>query len=251
MSKTAERAAEWIYGGIWLVIVECFKVPNGPPNLTAQKEHGELQVFNPSRKYLSYLKLYFWVGLVAVDAAIFVGWLAITIFQPFVGALLAIPAFLVAVLPDIVAYIAIHLRFDTIWYGVSDRGVYIRRGIWVITEHTITLENVQNVSVARGPIEQLYGLSTLVVETAGSQAGDGDSRLAVGNLAIMVGLENAEEICELIMSRVRKTKTTGLGDEASEGISGALNARGVSGWTPQDVTLLQEILAEIRHPKTL
>lgn len=240
MERT-EKAAAWIYSGIWQVVVDLFRVPDGPPNLVTQQSDGVLRVFHPSRRYMAYLKMYFWIGLVLIDGLIFAGWLAICIAQPIVGAILAIPAFLIAVVPDIIAYIAIHLRFDTIWYGVSDRGVYIRRGIWTITEHTITLENVQNVSLTKGPVEQLYGISTLVIETAGSNAGDGDNHLAVGNKAIMVGLERAEEIRDLIMSRVRHTKTAGLGDEMNPSSS-----RG-STWTRQDVELLTEILQEVRQ----
>ena len=78
-----------------------------------------------------------------------------------------------AVLPDILAYIAIHLRYDTMWYVMTDRSLRCRRGIWVIFEHTITFENVQNVHVRRGPVQYFFGISTVVVETAGAAEGGG------------------------------------------------------------------------------
>ena len=76
MDRT-EKAAAWIYSGIWQFVVDLFRVPDGPPNLVAQKSDGVLRVFHPSRRYLSYLKLYFWVGLVIIDGLILVGWIAI------------------------------------------------------------------------------------------------------------------------------------------------------------------------------
>ena len=145
---------------------------------------------------------------------------------------------LVAVVPDIVAYIAIHLRYDTIWYAVSGRGLYVRRGIIVISEHTITLENIQNVSVRRGPIEQLFGIATVVVETAGASSGDGESSIMVGNQTIMVGLDNADELRSFLMQHVQRSTSAGLGDDADRFHSG--------GWTPTDLELLEAIREEVK-----
>ncbi len=237
MNGVAERSAEWIYRGIWIGLVHCFRVPDGPP-LLPEAMHGALQVFHPSRRYLSYLKAYFWVGLVLVDLLILLGWLLIFWVNATIGWILAIPALVIAVLPDILAYIAIHLRYDTIWYAVSNRGLYVRRGIIVITEHTITLENIQNVSVRRGPIEQLFGIATLVVETAGASAHDEESSFMVGNQTIMVGLEDADELRELLMKHVRSSSSAGLGDDADRSRD--------RGWRATDLQLLEAIRGELK-----
>lgn len=244
MSGVAERSAEWIYGGIWRFLVECFRVPDAPPSLPSAMK-GELRVFHPSRRYLAYLKFYFWFGLVAIDGAIAIGWLALYWEQPFWAWVLAIPALVIAIVPDIIAYIAIHLRYDTIWYAVSQRGVHLRRGIVVITEHTISLANIQNISIVRGPVEQLFSIATLVVETAGASAGEDANSLTVGNRVVMVGLKNVDEIRELLMSRIRESRAAGLGDE--------LDHRPATQWSEGDLTLLGEIRDEVigmgRQPK--
>jgi membrane protein YdbS with pleckstrin-like domain len=245
MSGAGQRSAEWIYGGIWLLLVQCFRVPDGPPKLPSDMT-GTLQVFHPSRRFLSYLKAYFWVALVLIDVAILVGWLAIYWNYPIAGLILAIPALLIAVVPDIVAYIAIHLRYDTIWYGVSCRGLYVRRGIVVITEHTITLENLQNVTLRQGPIEQLFSIATLVVETAGASAGEGDDIFSVGNRTIIVGLDNADEIRKMLMQRVRSLPAAGLGDDTA-GLGDDTDRSHSSGWAPTDLQLLTEIRDEIKR----
>ncbi len=239
MSEGTEKAAEWVYRGIWRVLSDWFKVPEQPPTLPAAQ--GEfLASFHPSRGYLGYLKLCFWIALVAVDLAILVGWIAVLVWKPWVGMLLALPALALAILPDIVAYIAIHLRYDTMWYVMSDRSLRCRRGIWVILEHTITFENVQNVHVRRGPLQYLFGISTIVVETAGAAEGEGQNKFAVGNKAIMEGIDNPKEIRELIMERVQRSKSAGLGDEP------AARARAAGGWGAEHVRTLREILDEIR-----
>lgn len=237
MSRTGQRSAEWIYRGVWLILVQCFRVPEGPPILPDAMA-GSLDVFHPSRRLLSYLKAYFWIGLLVIDLGIVIGWAAIWWYNSTLGWFLAIPALLVAVVPDIVAYIAIHLRYDTIWYAVSSRGLYVRRGIIVISEHTITLENIQNVSVCRGPIEQLFGIATIIVETAGASSGDGESSIMVGNKTIMVGLDNADDLRELLMSRVRTSLSAGLGDDAAR--------TRTDGWFPVDLELLEAIREEVR-----
>ena len=248
MSPVVERSAEWIYRGVWRSVVECFRVPDGPPRLSFQQRQGELRVFHPSRNYLRYLKFYFWIGLVVIDVGILIGWLLILQASYFWGSLTAVPALVIAVVPDVIAYIAIHLRYDTIWYGVSERGLFIRRGIWLISEHTITIENIQNLSVTQGPVEQVFGIATVVVETAGAEAGEGADAFLVGNKSIMVGLDRADEVKELIFQQIRACRSTGLGDDPRE-IRPAVSAsqQKTSGWTEQDRQLLQEILAEVKR----
>ena len=229
---TGERAAEWVYRGTWKVLSDWFRVPERPPELPARAgEH--VTSFQPSRRYLTYLKLYFWVLLVVIDVAILAGWITVCVVEPALGILLAFPALLIAVVPDVVAYIAIHLRYDTMWYVMSQRSLRCRRGIWTILEHTITFENVQNVYVNRGPLQQLFGIADIVVETAGSSEGEHDNKFAVGNKAIIEGIANPEEIRELIMERVRASKGAGLGDGSTP-----VPRRG---WTAEHVRVLREI----------
>lgn len=236
MTGHVERSAEWVYQGVWLVLVDCFRVPQHPPTMPVGQT-GFCRKFHPSRQYLAYLKMYFWIGLVVIDLAILIGWIALYAWNPKIAWILAVPTFVIAVVPDIVAYVAIHLRYDTMWYVITDRSLRARRGIWVILEHTITFENVQNVYVRRGPIQQWFGISTLVVETAGGAEGESDNSFAVGNKAIMEGIDNPDEIRNLIMERVRATRSAGLGDEK--------DSRARHAWSQRHVKLLREIRDEV------
>jgi membrane protein YdbS with pleckstrin-like domain len=143
-------------------------------------------------------------------------WLVLAAASPFAGALTAGPVLALVVLPEIVAYIAIHLRYDTTWYVLSERSLRIRRGIWIINETTITYENVQNLKIDQGPLQRFFGISNVVVETAGGGGGahgqHGES-LSAGHHGLIEGVAEAREIRDLILSQLRRSTTGGLGDE--------------------------------------
>jgi len=222
----SERAAAWVYRGVWTVLSGWLRVPQHPPSLP-----GEVERFHPSRRFLSYLKLWFWIALVIIDGALIAGWVLVFVAAPMLGVILS-PVFLVAIiLPDVVAYVAIHVRYDTTWYVMSDRSLRCRRGVWLICEHTVTFENVQDVKVRRGPVEQLFGISRIVVETAGASEGEGDNRFAVGNKAILEGIADPDRIREQIMLRVRRSRSAGLGDDAPRRRK----------WSEEEVGVLREI----------
>lgn len=227
----SERAAEWVYKGVWKILSDWFRVPPTPPQLPVDGG-SPVRSFHPSLKFLSYLKLWFWIMLVLVDIALLIAWAIVFAVNVVVGLALA-PVFLFLIIaPDVVAYVAIHVRYDATWYVMSDRSLRSRRGVWLICEHTVTFENVQDVYVRRGPIQQLFGISTIVVETAGASEGDGENKFTVGNKAILEGIDNPDEIRELIMERVRRSRSAGLGDERHvEGRS----------WSSDDVAMIREI----------
>ncbi len=221
------------------MVTKWLRVPSEPPWLSGADDQS-VCAFRPAEGYLEYLKFYFWIGLFAVDIVLVFGWVAILIANPFLGTVIAPLAWAIIILPDIVVYIAIHLRYDTTWYILSDRTLRIRRGIWTIQETTITFDNIQNVSVRQGPIERMYGICDVVVETAGGGGSKSEAGPADVHTGLLEGVNNAEEIRQMIMKQWLATKTAGLGDEATEegveGISTNSNA-----WNPNHVAVLRQI----------
>ena len=112
---------------------------------------------------MRYLKLYFWIALLAIDVAILVGWIALYIVNPLVGMVLAAPA--------------------------------------------------------------------------GAAEGEGENQFAVGNKAIMEGIDNPDEIRRLIMERVQRSKLAGLGDEGP-------SAPASGTWGVEHLRALRQILEE-------
>lgn len=204
------------------------------------------------------MKFKFWVVLVLIDIALTFGWAAATVAlvyaqQNTLAVLLAVPALAIIVLPDIVAYIAIHLRYDTTWYVFTDRSMRIRRGILIMHEMTITFENVQNVTVDQGPLQRWFGIGSVVVQTAGGGAGK-DGQSGTTHQGVIEGIGNAAEVRDLIMARVRASTSAGLGDE-HEGEPGAPNHRGAAhrtttpacpAWTAEHLAALGAIRDELR-----
>ena len=246
MSDSPRQAAEWVYHGIWRILADWFVVPRQPPDLPA-RPGMTIDRFHPSPGFLRYLKLWFWLGLIVIDAWFLIGWIASFFVRPWLGLALAPVFFAVTVLPDVIAYVAIHLRYDSAWYVLSDRSLRIRRGIWTIHETTITFENVQDVKIHQGPVQRIYGISDVIVETAG---GGGSGKTSEGDLSVpshtglIEGVDDAARIRDLIMARVRRSRTAGLGDEAREHRETGRPAAPV--WTAEHVAALREIRDGLR-----
>ncbi len=235
MSEHVEQVSKWIYAGVWGVLTRWFRVPKLPPALPSG--HGDsIDSFRPSLGFLKYLKFQFWLGFLFFDLAIAIVECVIFFNEPTVGVLLFIPALLLAIVPDIIVYLAIHLRYDTTWYVLSDRSIRIRRGIWIIHETTITFENIQNVTVRQGPLQRWFGIANVSIETAG---GGGQTSEGHGNpwqtshCGLIEGVADAPRIRDLIMSRLGQSTTAGLGDEE-------LIGRG-DNWSTEHVAALREI----------
>jgi membrane protein YdbS with pleckstrin-like domain len=242
MSRPVDAAAAWIYRGVWASVVALFRVPPNPPTLPAMGE--PVRSLRPAPGFLRYLKFFFWLMLIPGDVVPIVAWSAIAVAVPVLGIALVVPLVVVVIAPDVVAYVAIHLRYDTTWYVLTDRSLRIRRGIWVIHETTISFENVQNVEVRQGPVQRYFDIADVVVQTAGGGAthGKGEGRGALGaHVGILQGLDDAGAVRDLILESVKRTRSTGLGDERP----GALeSARGVI--APAPSTMHIGVLREIR-----
>ncbi len=176
--------------------------PNHRPSLPKRRTFAS---FRPSLGYLHYLRFFFWIVLVAIDVLLTIaGWRSPSLH---LGRILITPrALAIIVLPDIVAYIALHLRYDTMWYVLTDRSLRIRRGIWKIHETTITFENIQNIRLSQGPLQRYFGFANLVVETAGggSSHGHEGASMAGAHVGMMEGLDNAIEVRNMILAHLKK-----------------------------------------------
>jgi membrane protein YdbS with pleckstrin-like domain len=120
----------------------------------------------------------------------------------------------IAMVQRIFALALVRLDFEKRWYLVTDRSLRVREGILKVREMTITFANIQNISVSQGPIQRLLGIADLRVDTAGG--GPSRSEKEEGGESLHTvrfrGVNNADEIRELITARLRELKDSGLGD---------------------------------------
>ena len=157
--------------------------------------------------------------------------------------LLLIPAlvFPVLIAARLFALAILRLDFDKRWYVVTDRSLRVREGIIVVREMTITFANIQNISISQGPIQRALGIADLRVDTAGGGGGDESKRLGPNlHTAWFHGIDNANEIRQLIQERLRHLKDAGLGDPGPSKADPA--SRSVA--TPDVLSVLREIHGE-------
>jgi uncharacterized membrane protein YdbT with pleckstrin-like domain len=143
----------------------------------------------------------------------------------------------------------VKLDFEKRWYLVTDRSLRLREGILHVREMTITFANIQNISISQGPIQRALGIADLRVDTAGGSAPargkHKDGRAQSLHTAFFRGVDNANAIRELIQTRLRELKDSGLGDLEEKVVVTASTTANPASVQPL-VAVLREVAAEAR-----
>ena len=117
-----------------------------------------------------------------------------------------------------ITYAMVRLDYKMRWYIVTDRSLRIREGIWHVREMTMTFANVQNIEVSQGPLQRIFGIADLKVQTAGgggmaAQGKQGQEGVGFNmHLGFFRGIENAQEVRDMMLERLRRYRDAGLGD---------------------------------------
>jgi membrane protein YdbS with pleckstrin-like domain len=112
-------------------------------------------------------------------------------------------------------FLLARLDFDMRWYMVTDRSLRIRYGIWRVMESTMSFANIQQVMVSQGPLQRLLGLADVRVHSAGGGGADkGEPRARADDMhmGLFHSVDNAAEVRDLILARLRRFRESGLGD---------------------------------------
>jgi len=143
-------------------------------------------------------------------------------------------------------FVLIQLGYANCYYVVTDSSLRIRHGVLTVHEVTFTFANIQNLSVVQGPIQRMFGISDLKVETAGGGSAEHPGHNL--HVAHFRGIANPEELKELIATCMQAHRDSGLGDPVS--------AQSTAPQRPAELPLtdaLQAVLAEavaLRHAAT-
>lgn len=221
-----------------------------PPQPQPPHDPGPVRVFRASDRYFRYRLILWALGqlgtLFGILMAFFFTRMAPEGVQGFIRFFewLALAGF-VAQLPF--TYAMLRLDFDMRWYMVTDRSIRIREGIATVREKTMTFANVQNLTVKQGPLQQLLGIADLEVQTAGGGgAAQGKKGEGIGesmHVGYFRGVDNAEEIRDVIRNGVRLHRDTGLGDPDDVP---ALPAPAADGRQTERLSAARELLEEAR-----
>ena len=137
----------------------------------------------------------------------------------------------IVIVQRLFALALVRLDFEKRFYLVTNRSLRVREGVVRLREMTITFANIQNISISQGPIQRLLGIADLRVDTAG---GGSQKKEQTGEENLhgvrFRGVNNAEQVRDLINARLRQLKDSGLGDQddaapvavATPGLAGPL-----------------------------
>ncbi len=113
-----------------------------------------------------------------------------------------------------ITYMMRRLDYELRWYIVTDRSLRIRTGLVRLQESTMSFANLQQVEVKQGPLQRLLGMADVHVQSAGG--GDHDPQHGQAGDSLHTGIfhcvDNATEIRDLILDRLRYFRQAGLGD---------------------------------------
>jgi membrane protein YdbS with pleckstrin-like domain len=179
---------------------------------------GSLRRFRAARNYLKYRLVLWGLKQVAALWGLFAGLFVVTRIDEFPGLFntLEVLAWVGFTFQLLLSLTLVFLDWDLRWYLVTDRSLRIREGVGKVTEKTQSFANIQNLSIRRGPLQRLLGIADLEVKTAGGGGGQGNDPKEVGkedlHSAYFRGVDNAEEIRDVILARLRRFRDAGLGD---------------------------------------
>lgn len=114
----------------------------------------------------------------------------------------------------VAGFLLFELAWELRWYMVGDESLRIREGLWRQREQTVTIANIQNMTIRQGPLQKLFRIEDLEVHTAGG--GDQAEEEGEGEDAIHVcrfrGLEDAAALRDRIRDRLTLYRGAGLGE---------------------------------------
>jgi membrane protein YdbS with pleckstrin-like domain len=202
-----------IYEALKSQLLILLKVPEGPPQAPLGSP-GQLEIFRASPRYLLLKLLLHFGGMGLVLAFELLG----LFIAPSPGSALALRftstlVLVITVFTALLRYFVIRLEYDVRYYLLTDRSLRIRQGCLVIDESTYTFANIQNLTVRQGPLQRLFDIADLELETAGgSRGGSQDSSGHAQHKARLEGIERASELRDRISLLVGQHRDTGLGD---------------------------------------
>ena len=219
------------------IVLRLVRVPAEPhvPEGAAES----VRAFHAGRNYLAWRLILWGIANAAIALALavafgisFIPRLPVVVRTIWLALAAAAASVFVASIP--ITYFLQRLNYEMRWYIVTDRSLRIRSGVVWLREITMTFANVQGIRVSANPIERLLGLANVDVQSAGGGGSDASKARPSGHLARFAGVDNAAEIRDLIVERLRVYRDSGLGE------------RTVEAQEPHALAAAREVLQETR-----
>jgi len=171
-------------GGVYKVNKEKFKGENWKDNLFGP---------DPAQK-----KYWFLIWLIVFLPLVGIG-VTIIIFSILGGIGFLIP-FMVVMFFILYWYPLYH---QSLHYSITDERVIVEKGVWWQRKTAVPLQMVTNVDRTQNPLERIYSIGKIHVQTAGAGGNQGARAEAV-----VTGIKNLSEVQENIERRIKKKIAT-------------------------------------------
>jgi len=156
------------------------------------------EVFKPSPQFR---KLYY-IYLVLVILLVILPWYIPALLSAPFQWKVAISIPLLAILIFIAYWISKY--YDTVIYMLTENEIEWKKGVWFRNTAIVPYNRITNIEITQGPISRKLGIAALKIQTAGYSAQQAGAELTI------VGVEQFEDLKELIMDFVRAKKAAAV-----------------------------------------
>ncbi|MEM2927675.1 MAG: PH domain-containing protein [Nitrososphaerota archaeon] len=177
-------------------------------------EDSKIKINEEFKPTPQFKKLYYIYLILAIPVAILIWYIPILIFAPFIVTLIiSIP--ILVILIFIVYWIPKYC--DTIFYKLTENEIIWKRGVWFRKMGVVPYNRITNIDILQGPISRILKIASLKIQTAGYSA----TSHGYGGLAEirLDGIEEFEELRELIMENIRGRKPVAVETYEEENIN--------------------------------
>ena len=146
-----------------------------------------------------------------------VGFLGVRVEMPILDLIGLLEIFAIGsfLLQLVISGLFIKLGWEMRWYMVSDTTLRLREGLWRVREQTMTIANIQNMSVHQGPLQRAFGFADLRVTTAGGAGSQVEADAGIGkdmHVGYFRGIEDAYGLRDSIQAQLSRHRDAGLGN---------------------------------------
>jgi membrane protein YdbS with pleckstrin-like domain len=193
-------------------ILRLLRAPTDPPEPPAGT-HGSVRTFRASPRFLTYRLIVFYLSSAGALIGLLIGSVATGFEGEWTAFLLIALSGLPVVVGLFLGWFSVRIDYDLRYYIVTDRSLRVREGAWTVKEKTITFANVQNMRVVQGPLQRLFKIWDLKVDTAGGGTSKKEKGGGSSHSVNVAGIEDAHEVRDLILSCLKGAPaSSGLGD---------------------------------------
>jgi membrane protein YdbS with pleckstrin-like domain len=237
-----------IYNACKGLLLDLLKAPHDPPSPPAGSP-GSVQIFRAAPNFLRFRLL---AGLFGPCIGLLlegIGLATVLASGHIPGAIGLAVVLVVTFFAALFSYFMIRLDYDMRYYVITDRSLRIRHGAMQIHESTFTYANVQNLTIHQGPVDRFLKIANLEIQTAGGGAAmrpNGQQGGGSMHQGMLLGIENAEHLRDLILALLKKYRDAGLGDTDDARRQSAAPAPAETGLSGDALARLREVRDEAR-----